>query len=170
MLDLLYHRRSIRKFTVESIAADDRDKLIEALLLSPSSMNKRPWRFIIIEDKALIKETIGAKAHGTKALDSAAIAIAVIGLTDIVDVWVENCAIASIVVQLEAESLGLGSCWIQIRGRKTENGTDSEEYLRNLLELKGSETVDAIIAIGHPDESLPAYTKEDLDFSKITMR
>jgi hypothetical protein len=33
------------------------------------------------------------------------------------DVWIEDCSIASILAQMASQSLGLGSCWIQVRNR-----------------------------------------------------
>lgn len=170
MLDLLYKRRSVRKFTDKAISEEQKEKLSEALLLSPSGKNKRPWRFLLIEDGELIKLTADAKPHGTKALDTAPLAIVIVGLTDKSDVYIEDCSIASILVQLEAESLGLGSCWIQIRNRLTSEGVKSEDYLRERLKLAETESVEAIIAVGHPSENHAAYTKDGLDFTKIERR
>lgn len=169
MLELLYKRRSIRKFTAEKISTEDRERLTEALLLSPSSMNKRAWRFIIIEDEDIIRKMTKAKQHGTTALTTAPLVIAVIGKIDITDVWVEDCSIASIIAQLTAESLELGSCWIQIRLRMAEDGITSAEYMKTLLDIKENESLESLIAIGHPAETMSAYTKEDLDFSMVEL-
>ena len=167
MLELLYKRRSIRKFKQTAVPAELTAKLTEALLLSPSSRNRRPWRFIIITNPEVIRRTADAKEHGTAALDTAPLAIAVIGENAKSDVWVEDCSIASIIVQLEAESIGLGSCWIQIRNRHTAEGISSEQYLRELYGLSETDTVESVIALGFPAESHPPLRTEDLDFNKI---
>ncbi|MDC7225401.1 MAG: nitroreductase family protein [Spirochaetales bacterium] len=167
MLDLLYKRRSIRKFTDEILSDEITEKLKQSLLLSPTSQNKKASRFIFVSDPELIRKTASAKAHGMKAVETAPLLIAVVGLSDITDVWVEDCSIASIVVQLEAESLGLGSCWLQMRKRKTDDGGSSEEYMHKLLKLKENEKIESLIAVGYPAEQLRAHTKDELDFSRI---
>jgi len=48
-------RRSVRTYTDEPISKEKIDAIIEAGTWAPSGMNRQPWRFIIIEDKKLIK-------------------------------------------------------------------------------------------------------------------
>ncbi len=38
-------------------------------------------------------------------------------------------------IQLQAEDLGLGSCWIQVRERFTATGMPSGEYVHTLLDI-----------------------------------
>ena len=64
------------------------------------------------------------------------------------DVWIEDCSIAAIIVHLAAESLGLGSCWIQVRNRQHNAETTSEDYVRDVL------------GIGHPLGSWPSSPSE----------
>ena len=65
------------------------------------------------------------------------------------DVWIEDAAIASIMIQLQAEDLGLGSCWIQVRERFTSTGMPSGEYVYTLLDIPLQLQVVSIIAVGH---------------------
>ena len=167
MLNLLYNRRSIRKFKPAAVEEQKIETMIQSLLLSPSGKNKKPWRFILITDPDIIAATSGCKPHGAAALKSAPLVIAVIADTEGSDVWIEDCSIASIIVQLTAESIGLSSCWVQIRQRMTADGGSSGDYLREPLKLKNNETVESLIAAGYADEILPAYKKTDLDFTKI---
>jgi nitroreductase len=68
------------------------------------------------------------------------------------DVWVEDASIAAIMIQLAAESLGLGSCWIQLRERLHGEKRTSEEYVTEHLRLPPGMKVLAVMAIGIPDE------------------
>lgn len=170
MIDILYKRRSIRKYKNQPVEEEEIDVLKKSLLLSPSGKNKKPCRFIIIKDQNLIRELAEAKAHGTVPFKTAPLAVAVIGLTDKSDVWIEDCSIASIILQLAAESEGLSSCWVQIRNRKTAEGESSDQWLSEKLELKETESVHSIVAIGYADESLPPHTDTDLDFGRIEER
>jgi nitroreductase len=82
-------------------------------------------------------------------------------------VWVEDCSIASIVVQLAAQSLGLGSCWIQIRKRAHSKDTSAEEYIQELLGIPQHMKVESIISLGYPAEVKKPVPLEKLEFEKI---
>jgi nitroreductase len=70
------------------------------------------------------------------------------------DTWIEDCSIASILLQLTAQSLGLGSCWVQIRGRDHADGTPAEEHIRKLLGLRENLAVESIMSIRYPAERM----------------
>ena len=48
-------RRSVRAYTDEPVSKEQINTVLEAGVWAPSGMAREPWRFIIIEDKALIK-------------------------------------------------------------------------------------------------------------------
>jgi len=52
------------------------------------------------------------------------------------DVWIEDAAIASIVLHLAATASGLGSCWVQIRLREHDAQQTAQEYVAELLGLR----------------------------------
>jgi nitroreductase len=81
---------------------------------------------------------------------------------------VEDCAIAAIVAHLTAHSLGLGSCWIQIRNRAYSSEKSSEKYVRELLGIPSNLRVESIISIGVPGETKPPVPAEKLQYEKIT--
>lgn len=167
MLELLYKRRSIRKYKEQKVEKDKINKIAEAALLSPSGRRLRPWEFVIVDDEAKIKRLSDAKEHGSQLLAGAPLAIAVLG-DEKVDTWIEDCSIACTFIQLTAENLGLGSCWIQIRNRKDKEGIFSEDVVKNILDIPSELRVEALIAIGYADEEKKAYEKSDLDYSKIS--
>jgi nitroreductase len=83
------------------------------------------------------------------------------------DVWIEDCAIAATILHLAAESLGLGSCWVQIRQRPHGDGRSAEEYVREVLGLPESLVLECIIGIGYPACSLPGHPRVSLAFDKV---
>lgn len=167
MIDLLRSRRSIRKYQERKIEEGQLEILKEAILRSPSSRGVNPWTFIFVDDAGLLKGLSRAKEHGSRFVENAALAIVVCGDETKSDVWVEDCAIASVVAHLTAHSLGLGSCWVQIRNRAHSEEQMAGAYIRELLEIPASFRVEAIVAIGHPAESPPRIPSEELDFKKI---
>jgi nitroreductase len=63
---------------------------------------------------------------------------------------VEDCSIAAIVAHLTAHSLGLGSCWIQIRNRAHSIEKTAEKHVQELLGIPSDLRVESIISIGFP--------------------
>jgi nitroreductase len=166
-IDLLRKRRSIRKYKKTEIAKNKLDILIEALLLSPTSRGINPWEFIIVDDPNLLISLSKAKIHGSEFLKDAAIGIVICADEKKSDVWIEDCSIAAIILQLTAESLDLSSCWIQIRNRMHNKKITSEEYIRNQLNIPENIKIESIIAIGYPDEKKKPYSRNYLNFKKI---
>lgn len=59
VMDVLYERRSVRRFTDEPISEEDFKYILEAGRWAPSGENSQGWRFIIIKDKKII-EALGS--------------------------------------------------------------------------------------------------------------
>ena len=167
MIELLRKRRSIRKFTREKIHPETIELLIEALLRAPSSRGIDPWEFIVVDDPELLARLARSKEHGSQFLGNAPLGIVVCADSTKSDVWVEDCSIAAIIVQMTALSLGLGSCWVQIRKRPHDGSRTAEEYLRELLGLPEHIKVEAIIGIGHPGEKKAPIPAKDLHYDKV---
>ena len=167
MIELLRMRRSIRKYTTKAVDKKLIELLIETLLRSPTSRDNRPWEFIFVDDPELLLKLSKAKEHGSSFLNKAALGIVVCADSTKSDVWVEDYSIAAILAQMTAQSLGLGSCWIQMRKRKYSEKTTSETYIRKLLKIPRHIKVGSIISIGHPDEKKQPVPKDKLDFHKI---
>ena len=167
MIELLRKRRSIRKFTSEKIDPETTRTLIEAALRSPSSRGINPWEFILVDDPDMLLKLSKAKQHGSGFLDKAPLGIVVCADSTRSDVWVEDCSIAAIIIQLTALSLGLGSCWIQIRNRQHDSEKTSGDYIREQLGLPEQIRVVSIIAIGHPDERKNPLPDSKLQYDKI---
>jgi len=49
-LDLIYKRRSTRKFTNENVPQKDILEILNAGHMAPSGSNQQPWKFIVIQD------------------------------------------------------------------------------------------------------------------------
>jgi nitroreductase len=152
MLDLLRKRRSVRSFEDRPLPPEMIAEFEEVLLRSPSSRNFRPWQFVLVDDPGLIARLAKAKAHGSGFLSGAPMAIVICGLPEESDVWIEDCSIASTLVQMHAESIpGLGSCWIQIT---------ADAYVKKILNLPANWAVESIIAVGY-ETSRPEPIPED---------
>ena len=166
-LSLLQKRRSIRQFKLQPVEQEKVEQLIEAALRSPSSRGLNPWQFVVVDDPQTLGRLARAKAHGSEFLTGAPLAVAVCADPARCDVWIEDCAIAAIIIHLAAESMGLGSCWVQIRQRSHGDGRSAEVYVREVLGLPESLAVECIIGIGYPARGLPGHSRESLAFDKV---
>jgi len=166
-LSLIQKRRSIRRYLPWLVEKDKIDVLIEAALRAPSSRGFNPWKFIFVTERDLLKMLSVTKEHGSSFLRNATLGIVVCADAVKSDVWVEDASIASIFIQLAAESMGLGSCWIQIRKRMHDNEKTAQEYISEILNIPSGLKVESIIAVGHPERRKTPHAKEDLQYDKI---
>jgi nitroreductase len=166
-MSLIQKRRSIRRFLAKPIEDEKIEMLIEAALRAPSSRGLNPWEFIVVTERDLLEKLSSAKTHGSEFLKNAPLGIVVCADEDRCDVWVEDCSIASTFIFLASESMGLRSCWIQIRERMHSDSRTSEAYVAEVLDIPSRLKVESIIAVGYPDEKKPPHKKEELQYEKV---
>lgn len=165
--DLLISRRSIRKYTDEAISPEAVKQILEAALISPTSKNCTCWEFIVVEGEEELKRLSQCKEHGAKPIAGAKLAIIVMADTTKSDVWIEDASIASTIIQLQAQDLGLGSCWIQLRGRYRADGVSAQEFISEIYGVPEHIAVEAVISIGHKDEERKPYNPEKCKWEKV---
>lgn len=165
--DLIKNRRSMRKFTEQELTQDEVVALLKAALMSPSSKRSNCWQFVVVDDKETLKKLSFCKEMGASFLANATMAVVVLADPLTSDVWIEDAAIASLMIQLQAEDLGLGSCWIQVRERFTADGTPSGEFVHDVLDIPLQLQVLSIVAIGHKGMERKPFNEEHLQWEKI---
>lgn len=157
----------MRKFTSQELTQDEVVALMKAALMSPSSKRKNPWQFVVVDDKETLYRLSRSKAMASSFLAEAALGIVVLADPLESDVWIEDAAIATLMIQLQAEDLGLGSCWIQIRERQTADGIPSDEYVREVLDIPLQLQVLSIVAVGHKGMERKPFAEEHLQWEKV---
>lgn len=162
MLDLLINRRSIRKYKDKKIEKDKLDKILKGALTSPSGRSIRPWELIVVDDREILEKLAASRGGASKPLSNAPLAIVIAANPELTDVWIEDASIISVVIQLMAQSLGLGSCWIQSRERFTQDNESVSEYVKDILNIPENYTVESMIAIGYPDEEKDPHETDSL--------
>ena len=165
--DLIKNRRSMRKFIGKELAQDEVVALMKAALMSPSSKRSNCWQFIVVDDKEMLEHLSHCKEMGSGFLKDAALAVVVLADPLVSDVWIEDAAIATLMIQLQAEDLGLGTCWIQIRERFTAEGIPSDEFVHAALDIPLQLQVLSIVAVGHKGMERKPFNEEHLQWEKI---
>ena len=160
-------RRSHRKFTDQEIDADDVRLILRAALMAPTSKGQRAWQFVVVDDKTDLEKLADAKDMGGQFIKGAPLAVVVLGDPLQNDCWVEDGSIAAISMQYQAEDLGLGSCWVQMRGRGLSDGTTADTVIRGILDIPENLSVLCIIAIGHKADDRKPQNEDKLKWENV---
>lgn len=162
----MFKRRSTRKFRDEDISKDDLDLILHSALLAPTSMNRKPCNFMVVERKETLKELSECKDRGAGLIAGANKVIVVIADSMVADTWIEDSSIALTYMHLMATELDIGSCWVQTHLR-SKDGKDSEEVVRDILKIDSHYRIVGMLALGYSDDIPQAHYESDLDKSKI---
>lgn len=145
-------RTSIRAFTPEAVSEQDIETMLRAAMAAPTAVNKQPWQFVVITDRALL-DTIAADQPNIHMAAKAPLAIVVCGDMELAltgpeqAFWVQDASAATENLLLSAHALGLGAVWCGIHPVAAR-----EAYFRSLLNLPDGVVPLACVVIGHPDQ------------------
>ena len=143
-LEVLFTRRSIRKYTDQPIADGDVETMLKAAMLAPSANNKQPWQFIVVRRPEHLKAV--AEMHPyAKMAAQAQLAVVICGDAADPEYWIQDCAAATENLMLAARALGIGSVWCGLHPRE-ERKAPFKEYFKI---PEGVEPF-ALIVLGYP--------------------
>ena len=165
--NLIKSRRSTRKFLDKAVETEKVEQICRAALMSPASKRNNPWEFVVVENKETLKKLSDCRPSSSQLIAGAPLAIVVLADAAKSDVWFEDASIASTIIQLQAEDLGLGSCWVQVYLREKDEDRTAEEYVREVLEIPEKYNILSIIAIGYKAVERSPYDEEKLQYEKI---
>jgi nitroreductase len=157
-MDTILTRRSIRKYTRQSIPDEIIKELLEAGVSAPSAGNQQPWQFIIIDNREVLDEASQVLPNG-KLLKDANKAILVCGdlnLETHKGYWPIDCSAATQNILLAAHAKGLGACWLGIYPRE-----ERVENLKKLFKTPEHIIPFSVISLGFPDEESKKVDRYD---------
>jgi nitroreductase len=158
LIQTIFARRSIRKYTSEPVSEEHIQTLLEAAMAAPSASNRKPWQFVVVTDRGTLDALAEAHPHG-KMLFDAPLSVAVCGdLTEMERYWVQDCSAATENLLLAAVALELGAVWLGVYPRD-----ERVAAVRRILALPDHITPLNLIAIGHPAEVKEPRTQFDAD-------
>ena len=167
LLDVMLKRRSVRKYTEEEIPNEKLNRILQAGLLAPTSRNRKPCSFLVVDSKGALEKLSESKESSSKFLKNANKAIVVVANTLISDTWIEDSSIALAFMHLMAAEQDIGSCWVQIHLRTAKNGESSEDYVREVLGIDDYFRIVGILALGVPFYDVKGYKIEDIDTERV---
>jgi nitroreductase len=151
-MQALYSRRSIRKYTSESISEQAIKELLEAAMSAPSAGNQQPWHFVVIHDRKLLDQIPSLHPHSLMCRE-AQTAILVCGdptLEKHVGYWVQDCAAATENLLVAVHARGLGGVWVGVYPRE-----ERVIGFRKLLHIPEHVIPFALVPLGYPAEEKP---------------
>jgi nitroreductase len=180
VLQAISTRRSVRSYEQKPLSREVIEALIKAANEAPSAMNSQPWRFVIVQNpdfkKRLVETALPAARKYLEPIKetnpsryelimkrfsdlpdpiyySAPVLIFIIGSGGYAD---NSCPLACQNIMLAAHSLGLGSCWVALGSRVTDN----PEIVKTLGLTEG-EKIFGPIVIGYPKDFPAPPPKKD---------
>lgn len=156
VLDIIKKRQSVRKYQDRPVEEEKLNLILEAARLAPSSSNSQPWHFVVVKNKDLRAKLERAVPLGVAAInkfmEEAPVVIVgcvtpnffqkVSSMLGRENHWID-VSIAMEHMVLEAEELGLGTCWI---------GWFDEGKVKKLLNVPRTAKVVAMLALGYSKE------------------
>jgi nitroreductase len=145
-MDIIFNRRSVRKYTEQKIEAEKVDRMLRAAMQAPSATNQQPWEFLVIDDKETIVKLAEFSPYA-KMLPGAPLAMVILEKQGVrAPLFTEQDLGAAVQnLMLQAVEDGLGSVWMGV-GR----GTERETFLTEMFNLPETVKPFAVLAIGYP--------------------
>ncbi len=152
-LRMILQRKSVRSFTPQPVSRDTLNTILRAGMAAPSARDRRPWRFVVVTERAVL-EALGKGLPFAKMTAQAAAAIVVVGDLEGQnggrgsDYWIQDCSAVTQNILLAVESLGLGAVWTAVYPN-----ADRIEIVRRVLGIPEGFMPLNVIPLGHPAES-----------------
>ena len=152
-LETIMTRTSIRSFTERPVSADTIELLLRAGMAAPTAVNKQPWHFAVVTDRAVM-DSLGGNGRQSQMWKQSPLAIAVCGDMEKAlegpakDFWIQDCSAATENILLAAHALGLGAVWTGCypMEERIANVSKVLNLPENLVPL-------CVIVMGYPAES-----------------
>jgi nitroreductase len=155
ILEAIKARRSTRKYKAAPVTKEQTMALLEAAMLAPSACNTRPWRFIAVTKREVLDKLADAHKYA-KMLKEAPLCIVVVALPKTQEdvnnglprgFFPQDCGAATQNILLQAEALGLGTCWCGVYPKE-----NNVKNITEILNIPEGETPFCMIAVGEKDE------------------
>lgn len=163
--ELVRNRRSIRRYLEKPVEREKVLACLEAARLAPSAQNVQPWRFLIIDDPE-VKMKLAAEAFSgiysySRFAAKAPVLIVILARLDIianrlgrqiqdVSFYLIDIGIAGEHIALQAEELGLGTCWI---------GWFNAKKTRKLFKIPRKYKIVSLMTLGYYEKKPPREKK-----------
>lgn len=148
LLELAKARYSVRKFAEKPVEEEKLQKVLAAGACAPTAKNQQPQKIYVLESEDAVEKIRGI----TRCAFNAPVVLMVCGCKD--QAWVNpfndrssaemDCSIVTTQMMLQAQELGLGTCWVCWFDTK---------QTKEAFNIPENEEVFALLPLGYPAES-----------------
>lgn len=182
--ELLKRRRSVRNYQDNPVSVEIVQEIINESTLAPNAGNEQPWKFIIVNNKEMIRkisyeskknildriathpDDYAKKYQGMLENESfnvfynAPCLVMILGFSSLKNLFVD-CALAAGYFMFSAASKGLGTCWVNL-------GSEIRDpEMLNALGIPDNCTIVASIVLGYPEKIPPVPSRKAPEILKI---
>ncbi len=158
---LIKVRKSVRLYSEKPVSRILIDQCIDAARLAPSACNSQPWSFLVVDDRDTLNRLCPKAFGGIYSLNrfvrKAPVLIVIVtersryytqlgGQFRGIKYNLVDIGIAGDHLTLQAQELGLGTCWL---------GWFNEKALKKELGLPKNKRIDILISMGYPANKHP---------------
>jgi len=171
MIKAIANRKSTRKYLDTHVEDEKIMQLLESARMAPSGHNTQPWNFIIVRNEET-KDKIARANNNQQWMKTAPVFIVCVAdircrIKDDRDIYLDensdmpelkqiirDTAVAIEHILLEAEDIGLASCW---------TGWYSQADMRSILGIPDDKYVVGVVTIGYSDGTGKPAPKKPLE-------
>lgn len=148
-LDCIMTRTSVREYTDKQVPDSVVETLLKAAMAAPTAMNKQPWQFVVVTDKA-VREAIAQADQYIRAKEAPLVIVACGDLAkeeegEGRDFWIQDVSAATENILMAAHAQGLGAVWCGIHPIKAR-----EKAIADILGLPKDIIPLSAVCIGYP--------------------
>jgi nitroreductase len=159
IMDTIFKRRSIRKYTHQPVEDEKLRLLLQAAMAAPTACNSRPWEFIVVTDPDVLAQ-VRSKLFFGRYNAPAAIVVCSNEHTASSPAakyfWVQDCSAATENMLIAAAGLGLGTVWVGVYPMQPVM-----DALRSVLGIPEDATPLCVVYIGYAAEDKEPRTQYD---------
>src|SRR5215468_3236035 len=144
-IEAIKTRRVQRAFSLRDVEPDKLERIVDAGRHAMSARNMQPWQFIVVRDRARLKQ-MGELCSTGKFVSDAPAAIVVLKNTENARWGDVDCAQAVQNMAVAGWALGLGTCWV---------GNFDKEKLGAMLEVPALWAIFTILPFGYASPARP---------------
>ena len=169
VIKTILNRKSVRQFSDKPVEKDKIMTILRAGMSAPSARNRQPWKFVVVDDKDLLR-AMGNELPHAKMLLNSPLGIVVCGdIRNKYDrtantFWMQDCCAAVENILIATEALGLGAVWTACYPKE-----DRVEIPQRILNLPQDIVPLCVIPMGYPktDSSpIEKWNEENIIYNK----
>ena len=159
VLEAIFARRSIRRYTAQTVEPEKLTSLLQAAMAAPNACNSQPWEFVVVTEPDILARLQAVLYSGHY---NAPAAIVVCGNQAIANssaarfYWVQDCSAATENILIAAIGLGLATVWIGVYPLPSVVKQVSE-----VLNIPEQVIPLCVVYVGYPAEGKPPRTQYD---------